>query len=137
MSGIGRLSGLIGPALVTRRAGELDVTLLRVVPLGGGVMADGDPMEPTIGQTAVRAAQAATLAAGELLRFAQDGDCCPPDAMFRFSLEPETLGQLAGALRDAMAVEHGAAEARGDGDGLAAMTQLGGAIERFLEVWPA
>lgn len=86
-------------------------------------------------QQAVAAAQSAATATAELLRYAREGACATS-----FNLEPDTLEQLADALRLAIEIEFPAAQLRaagfdGDVEGKQLMNQLHGALERFLEGW--
>lgn len=83
-------------------------------------------------RVAIAAAEAASNAAAELLRFVREGedsDC--------FAFAEETCGLLASALQGALRIEHPRSRAlaieHADQTGPEAINQLLGALERFLE----
>lgn len=83
-------------------------------------------------RVAIAAAEAATSAAAELLRFAREGE---DSECFAFA--EETCGLLASALQGALRIEHPRALTlaveHADQTGPEAINQLLGALERFLE----
>ncbi|WP_066483623.1 MULTISPECIES: hypothetical protein [unclassified Sphingomonas] len=82
--------------------------------------------------TALAAASSAANALAELLRFAREGE--PPVANGAF--EPDTIEQLADALKLAIDVELPAVLANGiDQEGAEMLAQLSAALARFLEGW--
>ena len=83
---------------------------------------------------AIAAAHQLSMGAAELLRYATEGDCTY-GGEFRFSLEPETLGQIADGLKMAMEVEAPTIAARNDTSGAEANAQMAAALIRFLDEW--
>lgn len=79
-------------------------------------------------ESAIAAAQSATLAAAELLRYAREGEISST-----FTVEPETIEPLADALRAAIEIDSDAAHARGDFVEL--LAEFRAALDRFLEGW--
>lgn len=95
-----------------------------------GSLVSNPPISARLARLAVAAAAAGTTASAELLRYSREGD-----ATVSFALEPDTIEQLADALKMAIEIELPAIERQGDREGAEMLGQLAGACVRFIEGW--